>query len=112
MRGADSGSACIMPTPQIRIPSDTVSSLGRAAHDAGLAALLGANLYGRVALHPALADVSDAAERGRVLNRAWRRYGWINSAGVAPVVAGGGRAPVEQGKPTRPSGREGRAAKP
>ena len=69
----------------IRIPSDTVSSLGRAAHDAGLGALLGGNLYGRVALHSALEDVSESSERGRVLNRAWRRYGWVNSASLLAV---------------------------
>ena len=99
-----------MPTPQIRIPSDTVSSLGRAAHDAGLAALLGGNLYGRIALHPALADVSDAAERGRVLNRAWRRYGWINSAGLAAIVAGWAGARVNEAKPGSLSPRERRLA--
>jgi hypothetical protein len=33
---------------QIRIPCDTVSSAGRAAHDDGLGALLGGNLFGRV----------------------------------------------------------------
>jgi hypothetical protein len=99
-----------MPTPQIRIPSDTVSSLGRAAHDAGLAALLGGNLYGRIALHPALADVSDAAERGRVLNRAWRRYGWINSAGLAAIIAGWTGARVNEAKPSSLSPRERRLA--
>jgi uncharacterized membrane protein len=73
---------------QIRIPSDTVSSAGRAAHDAGLRALLGGNLYGRVAMHPALAGVGDTSERGKVVNRAWRRYGWIHSASLLAVVAG------------------------
>jgi hypothetical protein len=95
---------------QLRVPSDTVSSLGRAAHDAGLAALLGGNLYGRVAMHPALADVSDAAERGRVMNRAWRRYGWINSAGLLSVVAGWAGARAGEAKPSGLSARERRLA--
>lgn len=73
---------------KVRIPSDAVSSAGRAAHDVALAALLGGNLFGRVAMHPALEDVSDISERGRVLNRAWRRYGTVNSIALATLVAG------------------------
>jgi hypothetical protein len=61
---------------------------GRAAQEAALAALLGGNLFGRVAMHPALSDVSDEAERGKVLNRAWRRYGTVNSAALIALVAG------------------------
>jgi hypothetical protein len=30
-----------------RVPSDSVSSAGRAAHDLALAALIGGNLFGR-----------------------------------------------------------------
>ena len=73
---------------EISVRSDTVSSAGRAAHDVALAALLGGNLFGRTAIHPALSEVSDKAERGRVLNRAWRRYGTVNSAALATLVAG------------------------
>jgi hypothetical protein len=61
---------------------------GQIAQDAALAALLGGNLFGRVAMHPALADVSDPSERGKVLNRAWRRYGTVNSAALFALVAG------------------------
>jgi hypothetical protein len=58
------------------------------AQDAGLAALLGGNLFGRLAMHPALADVSDETERGKVLNHAWRRYGNVNSVGLLGIVVG------------------------
>jgi hypothetical protein len=58
------------------------------AQDVALAALLGGNLFGRLAMHPALADVSDKAERGKVLNHAWRRYGNINSAALLVLVGG------------------------
>jgi hypothetical protein len=61
---------------------------GQIAQDAALAALLGGNLFGRVAMHPALADVTDPSERGKVLNRAWRRYGTVNSAALFALVAG------------------------
>lgn len=71
----------------ISIENDTLSAAGRAAHDVGLSALLGGNLFGRVAMHPALARVSDERERGEVLNAAWRRYGTVNALGLAAIVA-------------------------
>jgi hypothetical protein len=37
---------------------------------------------------PALADIGDSAQRGRVLNRAWRRYGTVNSAALVALVGG------------------------
>src|SRR5579875_1758410 len=61
---------------------------GQLAQDSALAALIGGNLFGRVAMHPALRDVSDHAERGKVLNHAWRRYGTVNSLALAGVIAG------------------------
>ncbi|HET8976535.1 MAG TPA: hypothetical protein VFN87_00155 [Solirubrobacteraceae bacterium] len=60
----------------------------KTAQDAALAALLGGNLFGRMAMHPALTAVSDKEERGQVLNRAWQRYGTVNSAALAALVAG------------------------
>jgi hypothetical protein len=62
--------------------------VGEVAQQASLAALLGGNLFGRLAMHPALADISDKSERGKVLNRAWRRYGTVNSLALAGLVAG------------------------
>ncbi|MBV9820042.1 MAG: hypothetical protein JOZ07_17050 [Solirubrobacterales bacterium] len=85
-----------MPRPQDLIPdsADLVPSagarplVGQIAQDAALAALLGGNLFGRIAMHPALADVGDKAERGKVLNRAWRRYGNVNSLSLVALVGG------------------------
>jgi hypothetical protein len=68
--------------------SDSVSAVGRAAQDIGVAVLLGGNLFGRRAMHPALEDVCSPEERGRVVNVAWRRYGKFNSLGLAAVVGG------------------------
>lgn len=68
--------------------SDALSAAGRAAHDIGLATLLGGNLFGRLAMHPALEWVSSPEERGKVTNAAWRRYGTFNSVGLAAVVFG------------------------
>ena len=61
---------------------------GQLAQEGALAALLGGNLFGRVAMHPALRDVSDKAERGMVLNHAWRRYGTVNSLALVGLVGG------------------------
>jgi hypothetical protein len=91
---------------RIRVPSDTISSAGRAAHDAGLAALLGGNLYGRIAMHPALQGVGEKSERGKVVNRAWRRYGWIHSASLVAIVAGWAGARVNEARPSSLSPRE------
>jgi hypothetical protein len=72
----------------IPAPPETLSQVGRAAHDLGLAGLLGGYLFGRLALHPAVANISDPRERGEVVNAAWRRYGVVNSLGLAAVTSG------------------------
>ena len=95
-----------MDTPTIHLESDALSSAGRAAHDIGLAALLGGNLFARVAMHPALGEIGDERERGRVLNRSWRRYGTVNSLALAAVVAGWAGARATETSPALLSGRE------
>jgi hypothetical protein len=72
---------------------------GHIAQEVSLAALLGGNLFGRVAMHPALTDVSDKSERGKVLNRAWRRYGTVNSLALAGLVAGWASARGDESGP-------------
>ena len=47
----------------IPAPPKTLSQVGRAAQDLGLAGLLGGTLFGRMALHPAVASISDPSER-------------------------------------------------
>jgi hypothetical protein len=83
----------------VSIPSDLASSIGRAAHDVALAALLGGNLFGRFAMNPALEDVGDKSERGRVLTRAWRRYGMVNSLALGTLVAGWLPARLNEARP-------------
>lgn len=78
--------------------SDLLSSAGRAAHDVGAAALLGGNLFARVAMHPSLRAVSDARERGRVTNTAWHRYGTVNGLSLAAVLAGWGAARAQEAR--------------
>jgi uncharacterized membrane protein len=72
----------------VSAPPVHLSEVGRAAHDIGLAGLLGGNLFGRLALHPAVTELADPAERGKLVNAAWRRYGTINSLSLAAVLGG------------------------
>ena len=85
--------------PAIAPPNVPLSQVGRAAHDIGLAGLLGGQIYGRYAMHPAVAEVSDARERGRVVNRAWSRYGLINGLSLAAVVSGWAGARAGEARP-------------
>ena len=55
---------------EVSFERDAVATAGRAAHEIGLAAILGGNLFARVGMHPALSEVSDPRERGKVVNAA------------------------------------------
>lgn len=72
-----------LPTVPARLPAIAMQSTETLA----LSALIGANLFGRVGLSPALAKISDKTERGVVLNNAWRRYGTVNSLALLTLGA-------------------------
>lgn len=84
--------------------------MGRAAHDIGLAAILGGNLFARVGMHPAVRAVADPRERGVVVTRAWRRYGAVNGLGLAAVVANWVGARSREARPQLLSARERKIA--
>lgn len=88
------------------VGSDAISSAGRTAHDIGLGALIGGNLFARVGMHPAVAKIGDPRERGEVVNAAWRRYGTVNSVALAAVVAGWAGARFDEAAPPMLSDRE------
>src|ERR1044072_2690792 len=96
--------------PTVPAPSVPLSKVGRAAHDIGLAGLLGGNLFGRLAMHPSVTEISDPSERGKVVNAAWRRYGTINSLSPAAVVSGWAGARVRESSDRRLSAEERRLA--
>jgi hypothetical protein len=96
---------------ELSIENDTISSVGRAAHDVGLSALLGGQLFARVAMHPALSRVSDERERGAVVNNAWRRYGTVNSLGLAAIIGGWAGARATETAPKYLTDRERSLAK-
>jgi hypothetical protein len=102
-----------MPTGMTTIlaPPETLSQVGRAAHDLGLAGLLGGYLFGRLALHPAVANISDPRERGEVVNAAWRRYGVVNSLGLAAVTSGWAGARMAEAADRNLTPRERRLAR-
>jgi hypothetical protein len=94
----------------IPAPPVPLSQVGRAAHDIGLAGLLGGNLFGRLALHPSVTEIRDKAERGKVVNAAWRRYGAVNSLSLLAVAAGWAGARAEEARPRHLSPAERRLA--
>ncbi|HVK78232.1 MAG TPA: hypothetical protein VM734_33235 [Kofleriaceae bacterium] len=57
------------------------------AHDVGLAAAIGGQLYGTNAMHPALKRIPDPDQRDQVADIAWRRFSWWNLAAHAVVAA-------------------------
>jgi hypothetical protein len=88
-----------------------LSQLGRAAHDLGLAGLLGGNLFGRLALHPSVSEITNQSERGRVVNAAWRRYGVIQTLSLAAVVGGWAGARLDEAADRRLTPEERRLAR-
>src|SRR3954449_12033051 len=93
------------PPPPPPVP---LSQVGRAAHDIGLAGLLGGNLFGRLALHPSVTELSDPSERGKLVNAAWRRYGVVTSLSLAAVLSGWFGARLNEAANDRLSKRERR----
>ncbi len=89
-----------------RPSNDGVAQLARVGHDLGAAGLLGGSLFGRFALHPAVGGIRDKAERGKVVNAAWRRYGTINALSLAAVTAGWLSAGATETRPALLSRRE------
>jgi hypothetical protein len=97
--------------PTLLPPSVPTSQIGRAASEIGMAGLLGGALFGRLALHPSVAEISDHGERGKVLNAAWRRYGMVNSISLAAVIAGWAGARADEAHDRNLSPRERRLAR-
>jgi hypothetical protein len=104
-RSSPIGKGHVMASPPVPL-----SEVGRAAHDIGLAGLLGGNLFGRLALHPSVTQISDKAERGKLVNAAWRRYGTVNSLSLLAVLAGWLGARAGEAAPAQLSRAERRLA--
>ena len=58
------------------------------AHELGLAASFGGQLFGKVALNAKLDEaISSEAERGKMLNTAWNTYNTVNAAAIGTAAA-------------------------
>lgn len=68
--------------------NDSLQDATRAIHDVGLAAWLGGSMFGKFALNPAVAGISDKRERGKVANLAWNGYNLVNSLGLGSAAVG------------------------
>ncbi len=64
-----------------------LSAAAWAAHNLGLAACFGGQLFGKVALNANLGVLDDPEDRGRLLNTAWNRYNIVNAASFATAAA-------------------------
>jgi hypothetical protein len=62
-----------------------LSTTAWVVHDLGLASAFGGSLFGKLALEPAVGEVSDERERTRVEDRAWKRFSLWNTIGLAAI---------------------------
>lgn len=91
--------------------NDAIAEAARAAHDWGLASWLGGSMFGKFALNPSVAQISDHRERGKVVNAAWNGYNLINTVSLSAVAAGWFASRLTETHPTRLSDRERDLAK-
>jgi len=91
--------------------NDTVANVARAAHDWGLASWLGGTMFGKFALNPSVAQISDHRERGKVVNAAWNGYNMINAVSLGAVATGWFASRLTETRPDRLSGKESDLAK-
>ena len=64
-----------------------LSTAAWVAHNLGLAACFGGQLFGKLALNPKLDTLSSKDERGKMLNAAWNRYNAVNAASLGTAAA-------------------------
>lgn len=64
----------------------TLSTTAWVLHDLGLAAGFGGNLFGQVALNPAVRALESKRERGKVAHVAWDRYKTVNAISLAAMA--------------------------
>lgn len=64
-----------------------LSTAAWVAHNLGLAACFGGQLFGKLALNPKLDALSSKTERGKMLNAAWNRYNVVNAVSLGTAAA-------------------------
>jgi hypothetical protein len=93
------------------VTNENLAEITRAAHDWGLASWLGGSMFGQFALNPAVSQISDRRERGKVVNAAWNGYNAINAISLGAVAAGWAAARLTESAPPRLTERERSLAK-
>jgi hypothetical protein len=84
MRLATCIAICPHVQPELwRFTMTMLSTTAWVVHDLGLASAFGGSLFGKLALEPAVGEVSDEKERVRVEDRAWKRFSLWNTIGLA-----------------------------
>lgn len=63
----------------------TLSTTAWVLHDLGLAAGFGGNLFGQLALNPAVRAIDSKSQRGKVTHVAWDRYKTVNAIALAAM---------------------------
>jgi|SRR5215207_1762502 len=81
--------------------NDSLAEGARAAHDWGLASWLGGSMYGQFALNPAVRQIEDKRDRGKVVNAAWNGYNIINSVSLGSVAVGWFASRLTETRPDR-----------
>lgn len=64
----------------------TLSTTAWVLHDLGMAAGFGGNLFGQVAMNPAVRVLESQRDRGKVTHVAWNRYKGVNAASLAAMA--------------------------
>jgi hypothetical protein len=65
----------------------TLSTTAWVLHDLGLAAGFGGNLFGQLALNPAVKAIESREQRSKVTHVAWDRYKVVNAVSLAAVAS-------------------------
>ena len=64
-----------------------LSTAAWVAHNLGLAACFGGQLFGKLALNPKLDAPGSKTERAKMLNAAWNRYNVVNAVSLGTAAA-------------------------
>ena len=83
----DAAFATDLPWVQPGIARSNV--IARSLQDLGAATWFGGLLMGATATNPAVGDIDDERQRGRVMNGVWRRWWPVSAAGIAAHLVGG-----------------------
>src|SRR3954471_12894452 len=83
--------------------NEQLQNAARIAHDVGLAAWFGGQVFGKFALNPVVQVIDDPPTRGRVLNSGWFTFNPISVGGIGVASAVHLAARLTELAPPRPT---------